>query len=130
MSNIEIEHHAPNGIIVKDPVYGDPQDLDFAAADTYAKGTILGRLTANSRLTPFVSGGSGGAETPIAVLPEEVSATAAGQVKIRPLIGGIVKRGDLVIDAGTTITQAHIDQLRDYGIVAQTVVQLGNQDNS
>lgn len=127
--SIEIEQHAPNGVVVEKPVYGDAQELNATAAATYAKGTILARLTANDKLTPFVVGGTGGAEVPLAVLEHEEVFTAAGDVKIRPIIGGVVKRGDLVIQAGGAVTQTHIDQLRDYGIFTKSVVQLGEQDN-
>jgi hypothetical protein len=45
------------------------------------------------------------------------------------LTKGVVNRNRLSILGGTTITEAHLDQLRDYGIDPQNVQQLGRYDN-
>jgi hypothetical protein len=107
--------------------------LTFAATDTFARGTILARLTATGKLVPFAPGGTGGAEVPLAVLTYEVSRTGAGDVPIRALVAGEVNRQRLIIDAdgtGVNVTSAVVDGLRHYGIVATDVQQLASAVNS
>lgn len=102
--------------------------LVFAATDTFVKGTILGRITASGKLAPFATGASNGSEVPVAVLTYDVSRVGAGDVAIRALEKGVVNKNRLVIDAdgdGSNITNAILDQLRDMGIVALDVAELG-----
>jgi hypothetical protein len=104
--------------------------LVFAAADTFLKGTILARVTASGKLTPFVVGGTGGAETPRCVLTYDVVRTTAGDEPIRALVKGEVNKNRLIIDAdgnGNNITAAILDQLRDYGITPVDVQVLASQ---
>jgi hypothetical protein len=102
--------------------------LTFAGADTYAKGTILGRVTASGKLVPFATAAADGSEVPKAVLTYDVTRTGAGDEPIRALIGGKVNRNRLIIDAdgnGNNITNAILDQLRAAGITPIDVDQIG-----
>lgn len=103
--------------------------LVFAGAGTVAKGTILGRVTANGRLAPFATGASDGTEVPVAVLTYPVTATGAGNIAVRALVAGTVNKNRLIIHAdgnGTNITNAILDKLRDMGIVPVDVALLGS----
>lgn len=89
-------------------------------------------VSADGKLVPFDPAGAGGAQVPVAVLPYEVSRTGAGNVPIRALVAGEVKKERLIIDAdgdGDNITSAIIDALRSYGIVATDTQQLAALDN-
>lgn len=100
--------------------------LNFAGAATYKKGTILGRL-ANGKLTPFVIGGSGGAEVPKAVLTFDVTRASAGDETVRVAVAGKLNKNRLIVHAdgnGSNLTNAILDQLRDYGIVPLDVAQI------
>lgn len=100
---------------------------DFIIGDEF---TIT--FTADGTLTPFVIGGVGGAQTPIAVLTYDVTATGAGDVSMRDMVTGSVRAGRLVIDAdgdASNITDAILDQLRDYTLVAIDVQNLSVLDN-
>lgn len=106
--------------------------LVFAGAGTSLAGTILGRVTASGKFTPFVIGGSGGEEIPKAVLTYDVTATGAGDIQIRALTSGAVKKDKLIIAAdgdGSNITEAILDQLRDYNISPVDAFELGRLDN-
>ena len=128
MSNIEITNNAPVGIITWDPVYED-DTLIATGAVTYVKGTLLGRITASGKLTAYDSGAGDGSEVPIAVLPQEEVFTGAGEVPIRSLISGRVRRADMVAHGVGDITIAEADQLRDYDIITQKTTQLAKLDN-
>lgn len=102
--------------------------LVFAGAGTVKEGTILARVTASGKLTPFVKGGTGGAEKPVAILDGEVSAAAAGDVAVRVALAGDVRKQRLIIAAdgdSTNIDAAVRDALRAVGIVALDVKELG-----
>lgn len=103
--------------------------LAFAGAGTVLAGTILARRTSDLRVVPFVVGGTGGAETPVAVLTYDVVATGAGDVAIRMMVSGKVNRNRLIIAAdghGNNLTPAHMDALRHFGIVPVDVQALAS----
>lgn len=105
--------------------------LVFAGAGTVKKGTILARVTASGKLTPFVIGGANGAEVPKAILTYDVTRAGAGDEPIRALVKGVVNKNRLIVHAdgtGANITNAHLDQLRDYGITPVDVANLGDYD--
>lgn len=107
--------------------------VTFTAAGLLKPGTILARLTADGKLVPFVIGGSGGAEIPVAVLTYTVTANAAGDVPVRDMVSGKVRANRLVVHAdgdGSNLTPAILDQLRDYSVVAIDVQELNIYDNS
>lgn len=131
MANPEILNLDIGSVELRDGAFRDGA-LVFAGAATVLQGTILGRVTASGKFTPFVVGGTGGEEIPKAVLTYEVTATGAGDIQIRALTSGVVKKDKLVIDADgddSNITEAILDQLRDYNISAVDAFELGRLDN-
>lgn len=86
-------------------------------------------VAADGKLVPFTPSGAGGVQRPIAVLQYDVTRADAGDVRIRPIVGGRVNRTRLVIDAGGSVTDAICDQLRHVGIVPLAVKQLSTLDN-
>lgn len=128
MANINITNRKTNGIVVLDPVFAD-KTLTATGAEVWPAGAVLARVTASGKFVRFVPGGSGGAEVPTAVLTQAVEFTAAGDRTERPAISGQVRSRDLVDAAGTAITAAAIEQLRDFTILALTTHQQSAQDN-
>ena len=97
---------------------------DFAVAD-FATMTVA----ADGNVVIFAVDGTGGAQVPLMVLTYDITTTGAADVAARPMISGRVVRERLVIDAGGTVTDSIVDQLRDYGIVAENVAELSILDN-
>jgi hypothetical protein len=100
---------------------------DFAAGDGY---TLT--VAADGDLVPFAVAGVGGAQIPIAILTYELTVTASGDFAIRSMVSGSVRKERLVIDgtaAGVGITDAIIDQLRNFSIVPIDVAELNIEDN-
>ena len=129
MVNIEITNNSTRGIVVWEPVFDD-ETFTAAGAETYVAGTVLGRLTADSKLVPYASGGAGGAEIPVAVLLDDLEADAAGDIPIRPILSGQVRANDLIEHGVGAITSKLVfDQLRDYSIIALSTTQLSELDN-
>jgi|GEM_PF-1367529 len=58
-------------------------------------------------------------DTPIAIVPFDMTNTSATTVNLgfRALIGGLVRKDMLNLN-GEALTSAHVDGLRDYGIIA------------
>lgn len=77
----------------------------------------------------FAVDGVGGAQIPSMVMTYETVATGAEDQAQRAMVSGQVRREKLVIDAGGTVTDSIVDQLRDFGIVALGVDELNIQDN-
>lgn len=127
MATLEITNNDTRSLVVWDPVFDDDTIID-AGGETYPAGTLLGRLTASSKLTKYESGNSDGSEIPVAVLRDEIVLAAATDTAVRPIIGGRVRRGDL-LHAGSPITQLEADALRDFGIVPLTTTQIAELDN-
>ena len=97
---------------------------DFVAAD-FATMTVA----ADGDMVIFATAGTGGAQVPTMVLTYDITTTGAEDVAARPMVSGRVVRERLVIDAGGTVTDSIVDQLRDYGIVAESVTELNILDN-
>lgn len=100
---------------------------DFSAGDKFALAVV-----ANGKMVPFVIGGVAGAGIPKTVLTYGVTAAGAGDESIRNLVSGEVRKEKLIIDAdgdGSNITDAILDQLRDYEITPIDVQELNIQDN-
>ena len=100
---------------------------DFAAGDTF---TMV--VVANGLMAPFVIGGVAGAGVPIEVLAGDIVAAGAGDEPCRPAISGELRTEKLIIHAdgdGSNITDAILDQLRDFTLVSQDVQELNIQDN-
>jgi len=97
---------------------------DFAATDFF---TLA--VAADGNVVVYNPAGVGGAQIPSHVLTYEVSATGAENQAHRAMMSGEVRREKLVIDGGGTITDRLVGQLRDVGIVAQSVSELNIYDN-
>ena len=104
-----------------------------AAADFAVDDTATLTVVANGKMVPYAIAGLGGAQIPTAVLTYDVTAAGAGDVAIRAMISGGVVKERLIISAdgdGSNITDAILDQLRDFTIVSEDVEELSQFDNS
>lgn len=100
---------------------------DFIVGDKFSL-----TVAADGDLVAFATDGAGGVQIPVAILPYEIVVTASGDVPIRAAVSGSYKLERLVIDAdgdASNITDAVIDQLRDYGLVPINVNELNILDN-
>lgn len=97
---------------------------DFIVGDSF---TLT--VAADGTTVVYATAGAGGAQIPNAVLTYDVTVATGSTVSARVLVGGEVRREHLVIDAGGTVTNAIVEQLRDFGIVAQKVNELNIYDN-
>jgi len=89
-------------------------------------------VVADGDLVVYDAAGAGGAQIPSQVLVGETVASGAGDIAVRPLVSGEVIKERLVINgsaAGVGITDAIVDQLRDFSIVALDVQELNGLDN-
>ena len=127
MATVEVTNNTSRSIEVWDPVFEDDTIID-AGGETYPAGTLLGRLTASSKLTKYESGNADGSQIPVAVLRDEIVLVAATDTPVRPIIAGRVRRSDLLHD-GSAITVKESDLLRDFGIVPLLTTQLAELDN-
>ncbi len=132
MANIEITNNKTRKIQLWEPVFKD-EKITFAGAGTLLEGTILARDSVSLLMVPYVKGGVTNENgIPKAVLTEELEATGAGDVAARPMVEGLARANDLVIDAdgdASNIDDAVLDQLRDYGITGLSTTQLAQLDN-
>ena len=130
--NMTVTNVDLGSVILKNAEHRD-DTITFAAADTFAEGTILARSVATGKLILFVKGGvADGNGIPKAVLTYDITLAAGGDSPARVMVSGEVRKERLIIDADgddTNIDAAVIDQLRDYGIVALNVTELAELDN-
>lgn len=131
MANITITNNDNGSVVIDGRGFADGTLVNADAVDpaTFVAGTILARLAAGGSFQPFDPAGAGGLEIPKAVLTYDVTLAALGSIGARVLVAGDVDQNRLVIHDGTTITAAHLDALRDYGIVPLDVKQLAVYDN-
>jgi hypothetical protein len=122
----------------------DPQDglrrvdlseqsvLTSAGADTVARLTILGRITADGKYCFYSAGNNPvGSATPVAILLNEVVADGAGDDTCSVLLAGEVEESKIIIDGanpGVGITAAIKDSLRTFGIHIVTKTELNKLD--
>ena len=132
MANLTITNQDFGSVILKEGQFRD-DELTFTGADVYAAGTILARDTATGKYIAFVKGGStNGNGIPKAVLTYSVTATGAGDITIRDMVSGSVRKARLIIDAdgdATNVDFAVIDALRDFTLVTIDVTELNDLDN-
>lgn len=128
---MEVTNVDLGSVILQDAKFRD-ELLTFGAAGTVKEGTILARDSGTGKLVPFAVGGATGADVPKAIVTYDVTASAAGDVAIRAGVAGGFRKERLVIDADgddSNVTDAILDQLRDYGLVPVNVSELGILDN-
>ena len=132
MANIEITNNSARSVVIWEPIFKD-DIVTFGGAGTLLAGTILARDSVSLKLIPFVKGGStNGNGIPKAVILDDLTAAGAGDLPARPIVGGRLRSGDLVIDAdgdASNVDAAVLDQLRDYNITALSTTQLSELDN-
>lgn len=133
MSNLTITNVDTGVVALAHPLSYRDGLLTFAGADTLLAGTILARDSVSLKFVPYVIGGATNQNgIPKAVLTYEVTATGAGDVPIRAFVDGDVRKPRLIVDAdgdGDNITEAILDQLRDYGINSVDSDSLSLLDN-
>ncbi|MDQ7010251.1 MAG: head decoration protein [Mariprofundaceae bacterium] len=97
--------------------------ITLLSGRTYPVGSVLGRITVNSKDTLASDGGSDGAETAAAVLLYPVDATLADAIGIVVIRGpAIVSRAGLVYDAtvdNPAKITTKITELAALGIIAR-----------
>jgi len=132
MSNLTITNIDLGNVILKSAEFEDGL-LTFAGAGTVLAGTILARDSVSLKFIPFVKGGSTNENgIPKAVVTYDIVATGAGDIAIRAMIKGNVKKSLLIIDADgddSNIDLAVRDQLRNYNINVFVVLELTQYDN-
>lgn len=131
MANPEITN-----VEMKDGVRGvkesEQGEITLAGADTIARLTILGRITATGKYGFYASGAVDGTEVPCAVSLSEVVSTGAGDFPLGVMLAGHVDEAALIIDgsaAGVGITPAIKDALRTFGIFVESYNETARQDN-
>lgn len=132
MANITTTDIDTGSLVLRDDEHSDGL-LTLAGADVIAEGTILARDSSTLKYVLFVIGGVTNENgIPKAIMPYEVESTGAGDVAIRALVSGEVNAARLIVDAdgdASNVTALELDQLRDFGILALNVDQLGVHDN-
>lgn len=86
---------------------------------TWPRGTLLARNSSTKKLIPYADGGGSGADEPVAVLPEDLTFTASGDLTRRVGIGGRVLKTRLSkLDDATAIDTLVFDKLiKNSGII-------------
>jgi len=129
---MEVTNIDTGNLVKRDALYQD-DTLTFAGAATVAAGTILARDSSTLKLVPYVKGGSTNENgIPKAVIAYAVTAAGAGDKRVRVAISGVFVKDKLIINAdddASNIDAAVLDQLRSYGIVAESEVELNTLDN-
>lgn len=100
---------------------------DFAAGDKF---TLA--VSADGDLGYYAPDGLGGLQIPTHVLTYEITVTGVGDVAIRAMVAGKVRKERLILDAdgdGSNITDEILDKLRDIGIVPVNVTEVNILDN-
>lgn len=122
--NYESTPHAQGCLLLGDNDFRT-ETLAVAAAGegqtiNIVDGTVLTRDSTTGKLKPAAT-----AEGPLFVLCDEVLTpiTAAGEYAVRVVISGRVDRRKVFL-AGTAVTDAQIDALRNYGILAEDTYTL------
>lgn len=131
MANMTITNNDLGGVVLElvGSADGTLQNADADDPVTFVEGTILARHSSDGKYYPFDPAGSNGLNAAKAVLTYDVTIAANATAAVTVLTAGKVNQRRLVIHGGTTITAAHLDQLRDYAITPVDTKQLGQIDN-
>lgn len=135
MANLNIYDNTPPGPLLR---IDETKHVTLSAggAGTWPIGTILGRITANGRFTPYNSAAVDGSQVPSAILLAEEVFTGSGTRTADIMLAGHVKvqgtNGVTVYNAGTPLapTDAELNALRNVAIYGIPVTQLSVFDNS
>jgi len=133
----------PNGALVADPltmtagagaatvfeVAGMTFTLTDGATDFIVGDKFSLTVAADGRMYVYTPTGLGGTQIPSMILTYDLSSAGADDVSARLLIAGEVRKEKLVLDDGSTVTNAILDQLRDFTIVPQNILELNVLDN-
>ncbi len=119
----EVQNNDLGSVDLYDTVYDD-LTLKFAAAETWEAGTVLQYDSADSTYVLYVPGNAAAA-----VLRDAVTSEAAGNIPQRGIVEGQVRRERLVVNGVGAVTEDDVVSLRQTGIVALTVNELGTLDN-
>ena len=128
MPNVTTTNNDVAGLVVWEPKFRK-ETITATGAVVWARGTVLGRITASGKLTTYVAGAADGSEVPKFVTTSKITFTGAGDKRDTVLVGGVVRQGDLVAHGVGALTSLEVDALRDYGIIAEPVAQLNILDN-
>lgn len=133
MTNPTITLNSTGSVLLRNGIVGDNELLTLAGAGTIAAGTILARDSVSKKLVLYVPDGTTNENSvPKAILQYEVVATGAGDVPVRPLIGGEVCKERLVIDEdgdASNVDKIVEDLLRQVGFAVKSVTELAQYDN-
>jgi hypothetical protein len=132
MSNFEIQNNDLGSVDLFGTEYeSDIYDSTIAGAGTLAAGTILARDSVSGKLRDFVVGGGTNENgiPKVVVGNHEIVHDGSGDVSLRVIVSGEVRRDKIVTAAADTITDAIVDQLRDYSIVARRNTDVSKLDN-
>lgn len=131
LGGITIDNVDFGSVELFDVTYSDPEVYTPSASNAVdPAGLILARVTASSKLVPYVVAGSGGTEIPVAILGSDVNADATpNDVNLTVIVSGQVRLPKLTILAGGTVDKIEIDKLQQVGILAKSTTQLNQFDN-
>lgn len=119
-------------VVHSDALFRD-EALTFGGAGTVLEGTILARDSVSLKLVPFVKGGVTNENgIPKAIATFDVTATGAGDIPIRAMESGNVRKQRLIIAADgddSNVDNKVLDQLRDFRLMALDVEELNILDN-
>lgn len=132
MPNITTTNIDNGSVVLADDAWSDGtlRNADVDDPVTFLEGTILARHSGDLKFYPYDPAGANGLNAAKAVLTYDVGpVAAASDAGVRVLIAGQVNQRRLLIHDGTAITAAHLDSLRDSGVVPVDVKQLAKYDN-
>jgi len=98
---------------------------DFSAGDKFA----LNVVDENLAWVPWVEDAFDGSGEASGILPVDVTATGAGNLFRRILIGGEVSKEKLLVQAGGSVPEKAIEQLRNFSIQSVAAVRTDILDN-
>lgn len=125
--NSQIINHGPDDLFIGDNEFAS-EVLSLAAATTAKDGYILKRNSANGKLE--LANDVDGQCFVLATRDDLVntSSSAAMDFYVRVCITGKVKKSGVTV-AGTALTATQADALRESGILALDVTNIGKKDN-
>jgi hypothetical protein len=129
MANITTTNIDLSVVCLETP-YTEDETFTAGGAGTTAAGTLLGRITASGKLIVCDDAAVDGSQVAVAVLQYDVVAAGAGDLTIRPVLKGRVRKDKIFYENADPIVPATLDQLRTMGIIAVDVDQLGKFNNS